>query len=109
MPCFEGENRDKIKVTPAIAKAFTNEMLEHIKGGRMTAQGVAQPMAYGDALREMSEKSGLQVETVNSILRRDPQIKSITKQVLARSGEVRRIRDAAEAFADELRGNAKAD
>jgi hypothetical protein len=74
-----------------------NEMMEHIKS----------PMGYGDALKAMSEKTGLQVETINNILRKDPQVRSITKQALARSGEVRRIRTAAENFAEQLKSDGK--
>lgn len=112
-PCYEGQARDRLKVPPAVTKAFMQEMMEHIKGGpaypEMAHPGAAPkyPISYGEALQKMSEQTGLQVETINTILRRDPQVKSITKQALARSGDARRIRDAAETFAEQLKGNAK--
>lgn len=92
-PCFESETRDKLKIPPVIAKAFMNETLEHLKGGR----------SYPEALDAMSEKSGLQPETINSILRRDPKTFSITKQAIAKAGQVRMVRNAAEGFAEQLK------
>ncbi len=95
-PCFESQTREKIKVSPGVAKAFMNEALESIKGGN----------GYADALQAMSEKSGLQPETINSILKRDPKVFSLTKQAIAKSGDIRKIRDAADAFAAQLKGDA---
>jgi hypothetical protein len=95
-PCFESQTREKIKIPVAVAKAFMNEALEGIKGGN----------SYTDSLKSMSEKSGLQPETINSILRRDPQVFSRTKQAIAKSGDTRKIRDAAEGFAAQLKGDA---
>lgn len=96
-PCFESQTRKDLKVPPAVAKAFMNEALEGIKGGN----------SYPDALKMISEKSGLQPETVNAILRRDPKTFSLTKQAIAKSGDIRKIRDAAEGFAAQLKGDAR--
>lgn len=79
----------------AVAKAFMNEALEGIKGG----------ISFKDSLQAMSERSGLQPETINSILRRDPKVFALTKQAVAKSGNIRKIRDAAEAFAAQLKGD----
>jgi hypothetical protein len=113
-PCFESETRERVKVPPAVAKAFANEMLDHLRGGPPTgapelAAGAIpkEPLGYEDALKAMSEKSGLQPETINSILKRDPQVFSRTKQAIAKSGELRRMRDAADAFAHDLKLNGR--
>src|SRR5207248_11496862 len=48
-----------------------------------------------------------QPETINSIFRRDPKSFSITKQAIARSGQVRMLRNAADAFADQLKNDGR--
>lgn len=96
-PCFESQTKDKIKVPTAVAKAFMNEALEHLKGGR----------SYPEALDELATASGLQKETINSILKRDPRAFSITKQAIAKAGEVRMVRNAADAFAEQLKTDGK--
>jgi hypothetical protein len=96
-PCFEDQTRDKLKVAPAIAKAFLNEAMDHLSNGK----------DYADTLQSMSEKSGLKPETINSILKRDPKAFSVTKQALATASKARQIRDAADAFADQLKTNGK--
>jgi hypothetical protein len=95
MPCFESETRDKIKVPTAVSRAFMDAALEHIKVGR----------SYPEALDQLAITSGLQPETINSILRRDPKTFSITKQAIARAGQTRMLRNAAEGFAEQLKGN----
>lgn len=94
-PCHESQTRDKLKVPPAVSKAFMNQTLEHIKSGK----------SYPEALDALSEQSGLQKETINSILRRDPKTFSITKQAIAKAGQVRMVRNAAEGFAEQLKNN----
>lgn len=97
VPCFESQTREKIKVPPAVAKAFMNETLEHLKGGK----------SYPEALDELALKSGLQKETINSILKRDLRTFSLTKQAIAKAGQVRMIRNAADALAEQLKSDGK--
>lgn len=107
-PCFESQTKNKLKIEPAVAKAFMQEILDHMSP-RFAKEGTVSQefnMSYPDALQAVSEKSGLQPETINQILKRDPQVMSRTKQAIARSGEIRQIRNAADAFAGELKSNA---
>ena len=109
-PCYESQAKEKVKVPPAIAKAFANEVLEHIKGTPYHYAGLdPKPggLSYAEALDAVSEKTGLQADTINSILKRDPQVFSRTKQALAKASDMRMIKDAAEAFAGDLKNNAK--
>jgi hypothetical protein len=108
--CFEGQAKDKIEVPPVVAKAFAHEVLEHIKGTPYGYEGPeAKPggLSYGEALEKVSEKSGLQAQTINSILKRHPQVFSRTKQAVAKASDMRMIKDAADRFANELKSNGK--
>lgn len=96
-PCFEPQTRDKLKIPPAIGKAFMNEVLENLKLGR----------SYPEALDDLASKSGLQPETINSILKRDSRVFSVTKQAIAQAGQTRMIRNAADAFAEILKTDGK--
>jgi hypothetical protein len=96
-PCFESQAQDKLKLPKEVLAAFTDRMLEHLKVGR----------SYPETLNAMSQESGLQPETINSIFKRDPQRLSITKQTIARAGQVRMLRNAADAFAEQLKTDGK--
>ena len=109
-PCFESQTKEKLKVPPAVAKAFANEVLEHIKGTPYGYEGLEPKpggLSYQEALEAVSEKSGLQAGTINSILKRDPQVFSRTKQAIAKASDMRMIKDAAEAFAGDLKSNSR--
>ena len=96
-PCFEDQAREKLKLPREVFEAFTDRMLEHLKKGK----------SYPETLDAMHEETGLQKETINSIFKRDPKTFSISKQAIARAGHVRMLRDAADAFAGELKANGR--
>src|SRR6266487_2563231 len=96
-PCFEFQARERLKLPKDVMDSFTDTMLEHIQVGR----------SYPETLEAMSKASGLQPETINSLFRRDPKVFSISKHAIARAGHVRRLRDAADAFSDQLKNDGK--
>ncbi len=96
-PCFEFQARERLKLPKDVMDSFTDTMLEHIQVGR----------SYPETLEAMSKASGLQPETINSLFRRDPKVFSISKHAIARAGQVRRLRDAADAFSDQLKNDGK--
>lgn len=105
-PCYESQVKDRIRATPALSKAFAEEMLDTMRGGKQ-GEALSKPKSFGEALMAMSEKSGLHPETINAILKRDPQVFQRTKQAIARSGELRKMRDSADQFAEQLKTSGK--
>lgn len=94
-PCFESQTKEKLKLPKEVTAAFADQMLQHFESG----------MNYPDTLKAMSESSGLNPDTINHIFKRDPKQFSITKQAVAQAGKVRMLRDAADAYADQLKHN----
>lgn len=97
-PCFESQAREKLKLPPEIVRAFAREIMDGLRKGG----------TYEEVLGDVSKRSGLQPETVNSLLRRNPQTFALTKQALSDASDLRKIRDAADSFAGDLRNGRQA-
>jgi hypothetical protein len=90
-PCFERQVQDKLKITPAMSKAFMEEALNHVKAGLSTSE----------VFQAIAERSGLSLNTVAKVLQADSRLFSISKQAFARQNMARQIKMTAKQLAEE--------
>lgn len=100
MSCFEGEVKDKLKISPLVARAFLNQTLEHMKP-YLDASGVKRDgLGVAEALDKVATESGLSIDTVSKAIQSDGKLFSISKQAFNRAKEASSVKRAAETIAE---------
>ncbi len=101
MICYEDQARDKLKVDPLVARAFLNQVLEHMKP-TLDATGIKRDgLDVAGALQKVSEQSGLSIDTVAKIIKADGKLYSISKQAFNRTREANAVKAAATNIAEK--------
>ncbi len=100
MSCFEGEVKDKLKISPLMARAFLNQTLEHMKP-YLDASGIKRDgLGVAESLGKVADQSGLSVDTVAKIIQSDGKLYSISKQAFNRQMNATAVKRAAENIAE---------
>lgn len=85
MACYEYQVKDSGQDDPEVAKAFWNE----------AKTGLANGLSPEDVISQMSEKSGLQHETIARILTQNKHLRSLTTEAWAHQAAITRLRSNA--------------
>jgi hypothetical protein len=85
MDCYEDQVRDKIEISPVVAKSFWNESKRLRDAGK----------DWNGIVTDLSERSGLQEATVARVLSSDKRLKAITNDMWLKRAKYAEIQKAA--------------